>query len=94
MCRSGTDDANDCRTHPSGCGYSSTTTNERADPSCAGDSGSDYSGDCGGDHCRDASPKHGTDRAAYPEGVGLLAADPTRFTPMFQNDEVTVYGVR
>ena len=36
----------------------------------------------------------GTDRAAYPEGVGLLAADPTRFTPMFQNDEVTVYGVR
>jgi len=36
----------------------------------------------------------GTDRAAYPEGVSLLAADPTRFTPVFQNDEVTVYGVR
>ena len=26
----------------------------------------------------------GTDRAAYPEGVGLLADDPTRFTPVFR----------
>ena len=37
----------------------------------------------------------GTDRAAYPDRRrALLAADPTLFTPVFQNDEVTVYGVR
>jgi hypothetical protein len=36
----------------------------------------------------------GTDRAAYPGGVARLAEDPTLFTPVFLNDEVTVYAVR
>jgi hypothetical protein len=35
-----------------------------------------------------------TDRAAYPAGVARLASDPTLFTPVFRNAEVTVYGVK
>jgi uncharacterized membrane protein len=34
-----------------------------------------------------------TDRAKYPSGVRRFEEDPTRFVPVFRNDEVTVYAV-
>jgi hypothetical protein len=35
-----------------------------------------------------------TERAAYPNGVAKFDADPARFTPVFVNAEVRIFGVR